>query len=140
MKIDKILKEVLKKIVLTDKEIAFIKKKKLDANIGGSLAKDTLVRKAHQDVDIFVSLDKEKIADFENLVKKTGLEFETVHGSRDYINIKREGIIFELIHLKSVPSFEKFMHLIKEKSQDPRNHAIWSSSKKRRRWNIGICR
>ncbi|OGK26570.1 hypothetical protein A3C28_03625 [Candidatus Roizmanbacteria bacterium RIFCSPHIGHO2_02_FULL_39_9] len=32
---------------------------------------------------------------------------------------KKLGIIFELTHLKSVPSFEKFMHLIKEKSQDP---------------------
>src|SRR3989338_7682700 len=37
---------------------------------------------------------------------------------------KRLGIIFELIHLKSVPSFEKFMHLIKEKSQEPRTTGI----------------
>lgn len=34
---------------------------------------------------------------------------------------KKLGIDFELIHLKSAPSFEKFMHKIKEKSQDEKN-------------------
>ncbi|MBI4226300.1 bifunctional 5,10-methylenetetrahydrofolate dehydrogenase/5,10-methenyltetrahydrofolate cyclohydrolase [Candidatus Roizmanbacteria bacterium] len=37
---------------------------------------------------------------------------------------KRLGIGFELIHLKDTPSFENFMHKIKEKSQDPKTTAI----------------
>src|SRR3989344_6203546 len=37
---------------------------------------------------------------------------------------KRLGIRFELMHLKKAPSFEDFMHRIKEKSQDPRTTAI----------------
>jgi len=37
---------------------------------------------------------------------------------------KRLGIQFELIHLKATPSFEEFMHKIKEKSQDPETTGI----------------
>jgi len=37
---------------------------------------------------------------------------------------KKLGIGFELIHLKSTPSFEVFMHKIKEKSQSPETTAI----------------
>ena len=37
---------------------------------------------------------------------------------------KKLGIGFELIHLKSTPSFEEFMHKIKEKSQDPTTTGI----------------
>lgn len=37
---------------------------------------------------------------------------------------KKLGIGFELIHLKSTPSFEKFMHEIKTKSQDPQTTGI----------------
>lgn len=32
---------------------------------------------------------------------------------------KRLGIHFETVHMKKVPSFEKFMHVLKEKSMDP---------------------
>jgi len=37
---------------------------------------------------------------------------------------KKLGIGFELVHLKSTPSFEEFMHKIKEKSQDPKTTGI----------------
>ncbi len=37
---------------------------------------------------------------------------------------KRLGIDFELIHLKQVPSFEKFLHLLKEKALDPKTTGI----------------
>lgn len=37
---------------------------------------------------------------------------------------KKLGIKFELIHLKKTPSFENFMHIIKEKSQDPKTTGI----------------
>lgn len=37
---------------------------------------------------------------------------------------KKFKIKFELIHLKETPSFEKFMHLIKEKSMDPETTGI----------------
>ncbi|MDO8609062.1 MAG: bifunctional 5,10-methylenetetrahydrofolate dehydrogenase/5,10-methenyltetrahydrofolate cyclohydrolase [bacterium] len=37
---------------------------------------------------------------------------------------KKLGIEFELIHFKTVPSFEKLVHLIKEKSNDPQTTGI----------------
>ncbi len=46
-----------------------------------------------------------------------------------YVKIKAKtarklGIVFELIHLRSTPSFEDFMHHIKKKSQDPKTTGI----------------
>lgn len=40
------------------------------------------------------------------------------------LTARRLGIQFELIHLKEVPSFEEFMHLLKEKSHDPKNTGL----------------
>jgi tRNA CCA-adding enzyme len=108
MKIEKILSDVLQEISLTSKEIKQIeketkelvktlKKNKLNANIGGSLAKGTILKKDNQDVDIFIVLKPEELSKFEKLVVKTKLKCEVIHGSRDYIQIKKENLTFELI-------------------------------------------
>jgi len=108
MKAEKILANVLEKISLSENELKIIKKETnellsilkkngLNANIGGSLAKGTILKKDNQDVDIFIVLKKEELPKFEKLVAKTKLKYELIHGSRDYIKIKKENIIFELI-------------------------------------------
>lgn len=90
-------KEDIKNIEKRTKEIIkTLKKANLKAEIGGSFAKKTMLKKQNQDVDLFVVLEKNKIDKFENLLKKTKLKFELVHGSRDYARIKEENLIFEL--------------------------------------------
>lgn len=102
-----ILKEVLESISPSNEEIKTIerrtkeiikilKKYDLKAEIGGSFAKKTMLKKQNQDVDLFVVLEKDKINKFEHLLKKTKLKYELAHGSRDYARIKEENLIFEL--------------------------------------------
>jgi tRNA nucleotidyltransferase (CCA-adding enzyme) len=108
MKMEKILSNVLQKISLNSDEIKkieketkelikILKKNKLNANIGGSLAKGTILKKDNQDVDIFVVLKPEELPKFEKIIAKTKLKYEIIHGSRDYLQIKKENITFELI-------------------------------------------
>jgi len=108
MKVDKILSNVLQKISLNNNEIKkiaketkdlvkILKKNKLNANIGGSLAKGTILKKDNQDVDVFIVLKPEELSKFEKLISKTKLKYEIIHGSRDYIQIKKENFTFELI-------------------------------------------
>ncbi|MDO8516625.1 MAG: nucleotidyltransferase domain-containing protein [Nanoarchaeota archaeon] len=114
MKAEVILKEVLKNYVPSNEEVLKIKKladfyvnklkkEKLNVFIGGSLAKDTLVKKDIQDVDIFVLFDKEEnTLRLESSLKKLKLDFKKVHGSRDYFQIKDEEILFEIIPVVKV--------------------------------------
>jgi len=108
MKVEMILSNVLQKISLSNTElkkieketqelIRILKKNKLNANIGGSLAKGTILKKENQDVDIFIVLKPEELSKFEKLISKTKLKYEVIHGSRDYIQIKKENLTFELI-------------------------------------------
>src|SRR3989338_8074867 len=75
-------------------------KSKIDADvfIGGSLAKDTLVKAEVYDVDIFVRFDwKYEDLSFELEKILEGLKAERVHGSRDYFRIQNGKVIFEVI-------------------------------------------
>lgn len=109
MDIKKILKEELSKISLESKEEENLKKVAekiisdlraagLKAEVGGSLAKGTLIRKKTQDVDIFVIFNNEdeigKLADF---LDKTEWDIQRIHGSRDYFHIILNDLIVELI-------------------------------------------
>ncbi len=66
--------------------------------IGGSIAKNTLVKKDKYDVDIFVRFDKkygDKISDIlQRLIRKKA---KRIHGSRDYFQMIEKGIILEII-------------------------------------------
>jgi len=108
MKVDQVLKNVANEISLSPEDtrnlekkakeiISKLKKEGLKAEVGGSLAKGTIIDKPHQDIDLFITLEKDKIKHFESLVKKTKIPFETIHGSRDYIRMNSDDITFELI-------------------------------------------
>ena len=77
---------------------------KLSPFIGGSLAKGTLVRRKPNeeaneiDIDIFIRFNREEDIDkFRSVMKATGEKFKVVHGSRDYVQIKKGSLIFEII-------------------------------------------
>jgi tRNA nucleotidyltransferase (CCA-adding enzyme) len=80
---------------------ASLKKKKIKADVfvGGSLAKGTLVKKDIYDADIFIRFDKsygdKKISSL--LGKVIGKKAKKVHGSRDYYQLKDQGILIEAI-------------------------------------------
>ncbi|MFA4960899.1 MAG: hypothetical protein WC548_04525 [Candidatus Pacearchaeota archaeon] len=112
MKIEKILEEELASIKPSDDEIKklnkiannfinSIKKYKLKAQIGGSLAKGTLIKKKKkQDIDIFVIFDySEDILNLEKILKKIKLfgKLKKIHGSRDYFQIECDDVILEII-------------------------------------------
>lgn len=108
MKAEKVLEGVLEKISLSESElkniqketkelVKILKKNKLNANIGGSLAKGTILKKDNQDVDIFIVLKPQELPKFEKLIVRTKLKHEIIHGSRDYVQIKKENLTFELI-------------------------------------------
>jgi len=85
-----------------------IKKSKTmaDVFIGGSFAKNTLIKSDNYDVDVFVRFDSKykDISDIlekflNNLSKKIGAKIERVHGSRDYFVARIENMpgYFEVI-------------------------------------------
>jgi len=119
--INKILKQEIELVGLDNSEIFRIKKiskdfcdelkKKLDLKgldaevfIGGSLAKKTLVKKKVQDVDIFVRFsnkyDSNKISSL--LGNNLGKNVKKIHGSRDYFQIVKEGIVLEIIPVMKI--------------------------------------
>ncbi len=77
-----------------------LKKLKIKAQVflGGSLAKNTLVKKDPYDIDIFVRFDPSyKDKDISNLLGKALPDAKRVHGSRDYYQQKVNKIIVEII-------------------------------------------
>jgi tRNA CCA-adding enzyme len=107
--INSVLKEVLEKISPPEQEIRVIenslqeflqklkkriKTSRIDAGvfIGGSFAKETVIKKDYYDVDVFVRFDKKYgDADISGLTKKLlrGMKnVSTIHGSRDYFRVK----------------------------------------------------
>jgi tRNA nucleotidyltransferase (CCA-adding enzyme) len=103
------LKTVLQEISLDKREekkleestkiiIKKLKKAGLNATIGGSLAKKTLIRKPKQDVDLFVQLKNEKeIEKFYSKINSMDKNCQRLHGSRDYISLNFGEIHFEII-------------------------------------------
>lgn len=110
-KIKKILVEKIKEISpnsskikelenLSKRIIDELKKFNLNAFIGGSLAKKTLIKKEVQDIDIFVVFENEnQIKELEKIISKTSFAKKTkkVHGSRDYFQIDFGQTKIELI-------------------------------------------
>ena len=88
-----------------EKFVQFLKKSlkgfRVDIFIGGSLAKNTLIRKKVQDIDIFLrfnkNYDEEKINKIMNNLKLNYGERIRVHGSRDYLRFKKQDIVFEVV-------------------------------------------
>jgi tRNA nucleotidyltransferase (CCA-adding enzyme) len=108
-------KEMLKKINSIAKkvcsEISFkLKKESISADvfIGGSIAKNTLIKKDKYDVDIFIRFDKKYGSDKISLILRRLLRnAKKIHGSRDYYQIVRENIILEIIPVMRIKKPEK---------------------------------
>ncbi|MGC9309302.1 MAG: nucleotidyltransferase domain-containing protein [Candidatus Nanoarchaeia archaeon] len=102
-----ILKQVLDEISLSKKEQAELLKigrqacKKLgkQARVGGSLAKGTMIKKAKQDIDIFVKFEsEEETSKLGEIVKKANLgEIIERKGSRTYYQIDLNDVILEIV-------------------------------------------
>ena len=123
-KINSILKEVLKNIEPSEKELKFIddslktflekfqknvKKSKLnlDVFVGGSYAKGTMIKRNFYDIDIFVRFNKKyKNEELSRLTKKLlkGVgKVTTIHGSRDYFRIKiSKWLVFEVVPVRKI--------------------------------------
>lgn len=102
---EKEMKEVqdeLKKFLIVAKEN--IKKNKIDAEIfiGGSFAKETLIKKRIYDLDIFLRFSqkyaKEDISKLTEKILNSFKELRKIHGSRDYFKIKvNDFLVFEIV-------------------------------------------
>ena len=84
------------------------KKERLNAQIfvGGSFAKDTMIKKDSYDIDIFVRFDRKyKDSLLSDLAEKMlkGEKTEKIHGSRDYFRIKQgKDAVFEVVPVKKI--------------------------------------
>ncbi len=112
MNINQILKKQIEIISVPKSEVAELnslskdlipkisKHTKAEIKIGGSLAKQTLIKKTPQDIDIFIAFSSEKeTANLKSILTKAKLKPKVIHGSRDYFQIinKTDDTIFELI-------------------------------------------
>src|SRR3989338_5722887 len=112
MKIDKVLKGVLEKIKLDEKElgkmnsgikefVSELEKKirknriKADVFVGGSSGKGTVVRRKTQDIDVFVRFKNEK--EISKLEKIIPGKKKKIHGSRDYFKSSYKKLNFEVV-------------------------------------------
>ena len=110
MNVNSVLKKVLKDISVSRDEEAGLKKiaigvvKKIPgAQIGGSLAKATLIKKDVQDIDIFVVFNsEEETKKLGEILRKKGFSGRVLHGSRDYFQIKRGKVLLEIIPVVKV--------------------------------------
>jgi len=86
---------------LKESILAKLKKQKIKADIfiGGSYAKETLIRKEKYDIDIFVRFDSKygdkKISPM--LQKLLPKNTKKIHGSRDYFALREKNTEFEII-------------------------------------------
>ncbi|GBE20165.1 tRNA nucleotidyltransferase, second domain [archaeon BMS3Abin17] len=131
-KINSILKEVLDKIKPSKKELEeiedslgiFLKKFKksmedlgieADIFIGGSSAKNTLIKKDYYDVDVFIRFPKERGEAISNLTEKilkNVSKYSVIHGSRDYFKIKAtQNLIIELIPVIKVKNNKEAVNI-----------------------------
>lgn len=92
-----------------------IQKRKIEAvvEIGGSLAKGTLI-KGDYDVDVFVKFSKRyKTDELSNYLEKILKPFkaERVHGSRDYFQLKKDNIQYELVPVYNIISVKEAVNI-----------------------------
>ncbi|MEK6890002.1 MAG: nucleotidyltransferase domain-containing protein [Nanoarchaeota archaeon] len=102
----KIIKKEVNDLLIIIKNVLRKEKIKAEIFVGGSYAKQTLMRKDNYDIDVYVRFDKkyEKISDLlERVIKKSKLNFVKVHGSRDYFQIQKDnGLLFEIIPVRKI--------------------------------------
>ncbi|MCH8945462.1 MAG: nucleotidyltransferase domain-containing protein [Nanoarchaeota archaeon] len=119
---ENILKEVLENIKISEKDeekinnslnevLKHIKKNisklRIDAEIfvGGSFAKETMIKTEKYDIDVFIRFDRKYKKEISELTGKIlkGLNKTRIHGSRDYFRIKINPSFFvEIIPVKKI--------------------------------------
>lgn len=119
-----VLKEQLKFIILSKEELNKInkiskefqselsqklKKNKIKAEVflGGSLAKNTLVKKDFYDIDIFIRFDKSYNNKISSMLGKLLRNSKKIHGSRDYYQNKIDNIFIEIIPVLKIKKPEE---------------------------------
>lgn len=125
MKAKEILKKELNKIKISEKKKEELvkktdrfcgkireklKKKKIDGEVflGGSLAKNTILKKKKQDIDIFVRFNKKyNDGEISDLLDKVLPKSKRIHGSRDYFQIKKKNLIFEIVPVTKISKPEE---------------------------------
>jgi len=128
-KINSVLKEVLERVEPAKEDIKLIenslkdflerfqrklKSLRIDAEIfvGGSFAKNTVIKKDYYDLDVFIRFEKKHDnREISNLLAKALKGFKNltkIHGSRDYFRIKVGPSFFiELIPVKKIKSLKE---------------------------------
>jgi len=113
-----------------------IKKRKIKADvfIGGSYAKDTLIRKEKYDIDIFVRFDKinDKKRISSLLQKLLPKNTKKIHGSRDYFSLRNKNTEFEIIPVMKIKKPEEaenitdlsFFHVTYVKNKIQKNRRL----------------
>lgn len=123
-KIEEIFQNVLKKAKIPEKDLekirletGIIKEKlekaikkrriKADVFIGGSLAKGTIMHRDDYDIDIFVRFDeKYKDEEISEILGKL-IKADRIHGSRDYFQVRKKNLLFEIIPTIKIKKPEK---------------------------------
>lgn len=102
----KIIKEEVNAFLKVIKIVLKKDKIKADIFLGGSYAKQTLMRKDNYDIDVYLRFDKkyEDISKLlERIIKQCKVKFIKVHGSRDYFQIQKDnGLLFEIIPVRKI--------------------------------------
>ncbi len=105
IEVDEIIKKVRK----------LLKKNNIDAEVvaGGSYAKKTILKNDF-DVDLFVRFspdyDDDEISDILGKALSS-LKPERVHGSRDYFQMKRKGILFEIVPVLKISDYKQAINV-----------------------------
>lgn len=123
--IETLLNNVLSSIIPTEKEMRLINEKtwkfnlalrnhmnaekiRVEVFVGGSLAKNTLIKKKDYDIDIFIRfIGKVDTKALQSIIKKIDKNVKIVHGSRDYFIIKDKRLLFEIVPVKKINRPEK---------------------------------
>ncbi len=91
-----------------------LKKQKINSQVfvGGSSAKNTLIKKSKYDIDIFVRFDKKYSDNLSKLLKRAlPKNAKTIHGSRDYFSILENGIHFEIVPVLKINKPEEAQNI-----------------------------
>lgn len=127
MKINKILEKEIERIKPSDEEnkkflikinsiIESLNKKlkgKAHASLGGSFAKNTVIKKDKYDADIFVRFrnDKNSSDVLEKVLKAIRLKAERIPGSRDYFSAKIDSLSLEIVPILDINKVEKAVNV-----------------------------
>lgn len=100
------LKKTAKDFVLVLQNSLKKQKIKADVFVGGSFAKNTLVKKEIYDIDVFVRFDW-KYDSLTNYLQKAlssikGYAIQQVHGSRNYFQARKNNVLFEIIPVTKI--------------------------------------